>query len=80
MAALIISSILNVIYLTPIAIRGFLKPPKDPQKDAQIAIERKAHRWVIIPPVVTALGAFILFFFTGSISDFLVPILPSGAL
>ena len=80
MAALIVSSILNVIYLTPIAIRGFLKPPKDPQKDAKIRAERKKHIWVIVPPVVTAFGALILFFTTGYMIEFLQPILPVGVL
>ncbi len=79
MAALIVSSVLNVIYLVPIAVRGFMRPPADPAKDAVIAEERKKHRWVIIPPVITALGTLILFFYVGPMSDFLQPILPNGA-
>ena len=78
LAALIVSSVLNVIYLVPIAIRGFMRPPDDPEKDAKIAEERKLHRWVIIPPVLTALGAFLLFFFAGDMVEFLMPILPGG--
>ena len=77
-AALIVSSILNIIYLIPISIRAFMKPPADPEKDAHIAEERKKHPWVIIPPVLTAAGAFILFFFAGPIAEFLGPILPGG--
>ena len=79
MAALILSSVLNVIYLTPIAIRGFLKPPLNPQDDAHIAELRKSHRWVIIPPVITALGAFVLFFFSGPIIEFLIQVMPVGS-
>jgi len=79
MAALIVSSILNVLYLTPIAIRGFMKPPQNPEDDANIRNIRKQHRWVIIPPVLTAFGAFILFFFAGEITNFLTPMLPVGA-
>lgn len=78
-AALIMSSILNVIYLIPIAARGFLRPPADPEADAKIAAIRSEHKWVIIPPVLTAFGAFMLFFFSGPIVDFLSPILPNGA-
>ena len=78
-AALIVSSILNVIYLIPVAARGFLKPPADPEADAKIATLRAKHKWVIIPPVLTAFGAFTLFFFSGPIVDFLIPILPEGA-
>jgi len=79
-AALIASSILNVIYLVPIAIRGFIKPPDDAEAHAHIREERKNHRWVIIPPVITAFGALVLFFFAGDITDFLTPILPGGVL
>ena len=79
-AALIASSVLNVIYLIPIAARGFLKSPQNEEDDAQIRVMRKQHPWVIIPPVLTAAGAFVLFFFAGPIVDFLTPILPSGAL
>lgn len=76
LAALIASSILNVIYLVPIAIRGFMKPPENAKADAKIKAARKDHIWVIIPPVLTACGALILFFFTGPISEFLNPIIP----
>ena len=79
LAALIASSVLNVIYLVPISVRGFMRPPADPEADAHIREERKKHRWVIIPPVITALGALILFFFTGPMTDFLTPILPAGS-
>jgi multicomponent Na+:H+ antiporter subunit D len=77
-AALIVSSILNIIYLIPISIRAFMKPPADPKDDAHIAEVRAKHRWVIIPPVITAIGAFVLFFFAGPIADFLAPMLPGG--
>lgn len=80
MGALIISSVLNVIYLMPIAIRGFLKPPADSAQNMVIRTQRVEHIWVIIPPVLTALGAFLLFFFAGTIIDFLTPILPDGDL
>ncbi len=78
MGALIVSSVLNVIYLVPIAVRGFMRPPDNPEKDAHIAEERKLHPWVIIPPVLTATGAFILFFFAGDMVDFVRPVLPGG--
>lgn len=74
LAALIVSSILNVIYLVPIAVRGFMKPPADAKADAKIKALRREHRWVIIPPVITAFGAFLLFFAAGDIMNFLAPI------
>jgi len=78
MAALIVSSILNIIYLLPISVRAFMKPAANAEGDALLLEERKKHRWVIIPPVISALGAFILFFFAGSIVDFLQPIISGG--
>ena len=78
MAALIVSSILNIIYLIPISVRAFMKPAANPEGDLLLLEERKKHRWVIIPPVISALGAFILFFFAGNIVDFLQPIISGG--
>ena len=75
MAALIISSLLNILYLMPIAIRGFLKAPSDPAHDDVIAIEARRHRWVVIPPVITAAGTLVLFFAAPWIIAFLEPIL-----
>ncbi|MEL6688089.1 MAG: proton-conducting transporter membrane subunit [Pseudomonadota bacterium] len=75
MAALILSSLLNILYLMPIVIRGFMKPPADAAKDAAIAIEAKQHRWVVIPPVITAFGTLVLFFVAPWIIEFLEPIL-----
>lgn len=74
-AALIASSVLNIIYLVPIAVRGFMKPPADIAADAIIAEEQKKHLWVIVPPVFTALGSVVLFFYAGDVVDFLTPIL-----
>jgi len=73
MAALIVSSILNIIYLLPISVRAFMKPAANPDADLHLLDERTKHRWVIIPPVISALGAFI-----GSIVDFLQPIISGG--
>jgi len=74
--ALILSSLLNVAYLTPVAIRGFMKPADDPEGDLKI----KTPIWVMVPPVLTAACTFILFFFAGDIIDYLRPILPAGGL
>ena len=75
-AALIISSILNVIYLVPVAARAFLLPAPDEAADAVIKAHRREHWAVIVPPVVTAFGALVLFVYAGDIADFLQPILP----
>jgi multicomponent Na+:H+ antiporter subunit D len=39
---------------------------------------RKQNIWVIVPPVISAAGAFILFFYVGSIVDFLQPVISVG--
>ena len=78
LAALIVSSVLNVVYLIPIAIRGFMRPPADPEADAKLAAIRAQHKWVIIPPVFTALGALVLFFFADPMIQFLSPMIPGG--
>lgn len=77
-AALVISSILNVAYLVPIAIRGFMLPPDDPKADAKIAKKLKAHRFVRFAPVFTAAGAFALFFAITPLVEYLKPILPNS--
>lgn len=74
--ALILSSLLNVAYLTPVAIRGFMKPSDNPGADAKII----QPFWVVAPPVITAAGTFILFFFAGDILNYLRPVLPVGGL
>ena len=77
-AALVLSSILNIVYLIPISIRAFLKPPKDISVDNGLIEVRKKNIWVIVPPVISAAGAFILFFYVGSIVDFLQPVVSVG--
>ncbi len=75
MAALIISSLLNILYLMPIAIRGFMHPPADAAGDALLVAEARKHRWVVIPPVITAFGTLVLFFAAPWVIQFLEPIL-----
>jgi len=76
LAALIISSLLNVAYLMPVAVRGFILPPDNPKADAKIAAQLKNYRLVRFAPVFTAAGAFALFFAIGPLVEYLKPILP----
>lgn len=77
LAALIVSSILNVAYLVPIAVRGFMLPPDNPKADAKLAATLHQHRLVRYAPVFTAVGAFALFFAIAPLADYLRPILPA---
>jgi len=76
LAALIISSILNVAYLVPIAIRGFMLEPDNPKADAKLVAHLKEHRLVRFAPVFTAAGAFVLFFMIDPLVAYLAPIMP----
>ncbi|PHR94344.1 MAG: cation:proton antiporter [Robiginitomaculum sp.] len=78
LGALIISSILNVAYLVPVAVRGFMLAPDNPKADAKIAKNLKAHRLVRFAPVFTAFGAFVLFFAISPLVEYLKPILPTS--
>ncbi|MEM9668271.1 MAG: proton-conducting transporter membrane subunit [Pseudomonadota bacterium] len=71
---LLISSLLNIAYLLPIPILGLL-PPKGTPEPAPYKRPEGAPRLVVIAPVVTATGTFVLFFAMGAIAHFLSPIL-----
>ncbi|MEM8988603.1 MAG: proton-conducting transporter membrane subunit [Pseudomonadota bacterium] len=70
-AVLMISSILNVVYLLPIAIRAFYAggKPATPQRI------QEAPFFCVAPPVFTAAGCLVLFFAFPAVVDFLQPIL-----
>lgn len=76
MGALIISSLLNVAYLLPVGIRGFMKAPDDAAIDAKI----ETPLLVVLPPVITAAGVLVLFFFASDIIEYLMPVLPQGTI
>ncbi|MFW6412860.1 MAG: proton-conducting transporter membrane subunit, partial [Oceanicaulis sp.] len=69
-AMLIGSTLLNIGYLLPVVIRGFLKPapdtsPMKPNLPPPLA-------W--IAPAITAAGAIVLFFMVGPLIDYLAPV------
>ena len=70
-AVLMISSLLNVAYLLPIVGRGFFLPNPEIAAGAKSA---EAGVLVWLPPVVTAFGCFVLFFYAGEIQTFLSPL------
>ena len=85
-AVLIVSSILNVIYLLSIPVSAFYMKPAEGDEKPQGA-EGEGIQWgalkeapilTVIPPVVTAVGAFLLFFFSGALYDYLTPLMGSG--
>ena len=70
-AVLMISSLLNIAYLMPIAVRGFFLAPADgPQRPA---IE-EAPLFCVVPLCITAAGGLALFFFADKVYQLLAPI------
>ncbi len=68
---LMVSSLLNIAYLLPIVGRGFFRPATDSSLPKTFA---EAPLLVWLPPAITAAGTIFLFFYAGSLQDFLTPI------
>jgi multicomponent Na+:H+ antiporter subunit D len=66
--ALIASSLLNVAYLLPLSVRGFFEKPDI------VTLKKPTPLLVILPPVITAAGVFVLFFLIGPLRDYLMPV------
>lgn len=79
LGVLIVSSLLNIAYLLPVALQAFFLPtPQFASVGAASAqmpdgLERK-HWLVVLPPCLTAAGCLILFFYADRIIDLLKPI------
>lgn len=71
------SSLLNVAYLLPIPILA-LMPPKGSPEPAPYKRPEGAPRLVVLAPVITAIGTFVLFFFMGNLASYLSPALGGG--
>jgi multicomponent Na+:H+ antiporter subunit D len=69
-AVLMVSSLLNVAYLMPIAIRGFFAYPEG-EGQAEI---REAPLFCVVPLSLTAVGCVALFFFADEIYRLLTPL------
>lgn len=77
-AALMISSLLNIAYLVPIAARAFFVPFRETVDDHHGPQESggkisEAPIFCVVPLCVTAIGCLILFFAGGEIYDLLLP-------
>ncbi|MDB4368915.1 monovalent cation/H+ antiporter subunit D family protein, partial [bacterium] len=72
LAALMVSSLLNIAYLIPIPIRAFMTPVGEtPMKF------KEAPMMCVVPLCITAVGSVVLFFFGNEIYDVLLPIATS---
>jgi len=85
-AVLMISSILNVIYLLSIPVQAFYMNPAEgdakPQGAGGAGIQwgalKEAPILCLAPPLLTAFGAFVLFFFSDPLYEFLLPLIGGG--
>jgi multicomponent Na+:H+ antiporter subunit D len=57
---LLVSTLLNAAYLLPIVYRAFFCKQEESLFDNKI---EEAPRWCVIPPVLTAVGSIVLFFY-----------------
>ena len=71
---LIVSSLLNVLYLLPIFVRGFYGATEGPRPAFA-----EAPFLCVLPPCLTALGCFVLFFYADGIMEFVRPIVLGGS-
>ena len=75
-AALMLSSLLNIVYLLPIPLRGFYAKPA--QGGGAPAKVQEAPVFCLIPILTTALACLALFFMIADLSAFLEPIAEQG--
>ncbi len=79
-AVLMISSLLNIAYLIPVAIRGFLPAPAEAGGNPGGSHEpdgggiKEAPAFCVVPLCFTALGCIVLFFYADRLYAFLRPI------
>ncbi len=78
-AILMISSVLNVAYLIPVAVRAFLPAPEkyintDESGDDSAWRIEEAPMLCVVPLCITAFACLLLFFLSGHLYEFLKPI------
>ena len=79
-AVLMVSSLLNVVYLLSIVARGFFMPsPESVPKSLSAAAAheggyKEAPLLCVLPPCLTAVGCLILFFYAGDVFALIEPI------
>ncbi|TWU16452.1 proton-conducting transporter transmembrane domain-containing protein [Allorhodopirellula heiligendammensis] len=84
MAALMISSLLNIAYLVPIPMRAFMKASSDQPEDdgaaggSWFAEMQEAPLLCVVPLCITAIGSVALFFVAQWLYEVLLPITESG--
>ena len=73
LAVLMVSSLLSLVYLLEIPLKAFFSKPDFPPEHEGI---HEAPLLCVLPPVVTALGGIVLFFFAGDVWRLLTGMVP----
>ncbi|MBB4658527.1 proton-conducting transporter membrane subunit [Parvularcula dongshanensis] len=74
-AVLIVSSLMNIVYLLTPAVRAFMDPVPTPASGhAPAAVIDEAPLFCLVPAWITAIGTVLLFFFMGDLVAFLEPL------
>ncbi len=77
MAVLMASSLLSIVYLMPVVVRGFFRPaPADDDHGNPGEGIHEAPLLCVLPPVATALGGIALFFWADEVWRLLTGMLP----
>ena len=83
-AILMISSVLNVVYLLSIPVQAFYMSPETEEDGRAKGANGALIQWgalkeapllCVAPPIITAIGAFLLFFFANPLYNYLAPII-----
>jgi multicomponent Na+:H+ antiporter subunit D len=80
---LMVSSLLNILYLLPIVARAFFLPEPEPQPQAAGAAAsplsgiREAPFFCVVPLCLTAAGCVVIFFYADALYEMLLPITAS---
>ncbi len=74
MGILLLSSLLNIAYLTPVVARGFFMPALGEGRSRAGGI-REAPLFCVLPPMITAFGCLLLFFMIDPLVAFLAPLI-----
>ena len=87
-AILMVSSILNVIYLLSIPVQAFYLSPQTDDKGRAQGAKGALIQWgalkeapllCVLPPVATAVGALVLFFFADQLYAYLAPLMTAAS-
>ena len=75
MVVLMASSLLSIGYLMPVVVRAFFRPAPVDDHHAATGI-KEAPLLCVLPPVATAIGGVVLFFYAGDIWNLLSGMVP----